>query len=81
MENQEPDGSERRTAIFIAVALSLLVATCFAAVGFVGMGAVLFYRLTDSQRTSSALHADPASPPMPIMAEPPVRNLNGVQPD
>ena len=80
MEHQEPDGSERRTGIFIAVALSLLMATCFAGVVFVGIGAVLFYRLTDSQRAPSAAHADPVSPPMPSVAEPPVTTLSGVPP-
>ena len=48
MEEQKSDGSERRTGIFIAVALLLLAVPCLAGVALVGVGAVMFYRLAES---------------------------------
>jgi hypothetical protein len=79
MEDQGPDGSERRTAIFIAVALSLVMVTCLAGVAFVGTGAVIIYRLTGFERVPRAPHADPASPPTSTMADPPLPVLDKVQ--
>jgi hypothetical protein len=80
MEEQKPDGSERRTAIFVAVALLLLAVPCLACMALVGMGAVMFYRLAESPPAVGIPSDIPVSPPLPVMTEPPMPIALPVQP-
>jgi len=81
MEEQKSDGSERRTGIFVAVALLLLAVPCLAGVALVGVGAVMFYRLAESPPAVAIPPDIPISPPqLPIGPEPPVPIVLPVQP-
>jgi hypothetical protein len=81
MEEQKSDGSERRTGIFIAVALLLLAVPGVASVALIGVGAVMFYRLAESPPAVGIPSDIPVSPPLPVMSEPPMPIALLVQPN
>jgi len=66
MKEQKPDGSESRTAIFVAVVL-LFSVPCLAGVVVVGVGAVMLYPLAKSPPAQGPL----MPPPSPVEPEPP----------
>jgi len=66
MKEQKPDGSERRTAIFVAVVLLLLAVPCLVGVAVVGVGSVMFYPLA----RSPAAQGPVMPPPSPVEPEP-----------
>jgi hypothetical protein len=80
MEDQKSDGSERRTGIFIAVALLLLTVPCLAGAALVGVGAVMLYRLAESPPAVAIPSDIPISPPLPLAPEPPLPIVPPVQP-
>jgi len=67
MKEQKPDGSERRTAIFVAVVLVLFAVPCLASVAAVGVAAVRFYPFARSPQAPGPV----MPPPSPVEPEPP----------
>jgi len=64
VKEQQPDGSERRALVAIAVALLLLAVPCVAGVVLVGGGAAMFYRLAERSPVMG-------NPPLPADVPPP----------
>jgi len=80
MIEQKPDGSERRTGIFIAVALLVLAVPCFAAVALIGVGAVMFYRLSETPLPINSPPDVAVSPSLSIVPVAPPPIAQPVQP-
>jgi hypothetical protein len=64
VKEQQPDGSERKALVAIAVALLLLAVPCVAGIVLVGGGAAMFYRFAEQPPVMS-------SPPLPADVPPP----------
>jgi len=67
MKEQKSNGSERRTAVFVAVVLVLSAIPCLAGVAAVGVAAVMFYPFARSPPAQGPV----MPPPSPVEPEPP----------
>jgi hypothetical protein len=71
MKEQQPDGSEPKALVAIAVALVLLAVLCVVGVVLVGGGAAMLYRLAEQSPVISSPPLPADKPPPAVAPEPP----------